>query len=316
MIRLMVMAAAFFATVVSGKAEAALRLVVEYGAQTQVFYIPTNPDPGEAYNTTASAYFTFIDGPITFSGSVNTLSTNSPGFADQGSIGQSINFTIFDKNTTPTTPGGNTNPVNTPFNLKSFTATLTAVADNILPFVYSSPTISLPLTAAQALLVNVPGIEKKFTTPTGQASIVSSFSVQNSDSDLLNQKNTNPGQILTTVSGQSVIGIPALVPFVHNNVIAPANGILGSGGSDIVLDPAPFMLPAGGYTLQNMLHIEGWRILSGKTIQGTTLAISTTVNGIPSPVPEPTSLALAGFAGIGMAIRAIRRRRQEHSQAA
>lgn len=33
-------------------------------------------------------------------------------------------------------------------------------------------------------------------------------------------------------------------------------------------------------------------------------------------VPEPTSLALAGFAGIGMAVGAIRRRRQQKSQAA
>lgn len=48
----------------------------------------------------------------------------------------------------------------------------------------------------------------------------------------------------------------------------------------------------------------------------TAISDSGTLTSPPTVTPEPTSMALAGFAGIGMAVGAWRRRRQEKLQAA
>lgn len=100
---------------------------------------------------------------------------------------------------------------------------------------------------------------------------------------------------LISQSSVSLIDNPALVGFPNS------------------VSPAP-MTPLGtisNYALRNTIEITiqtGTVGTTGPTV-GSTQTLKTSV--VPGAVvPEPTSLALAGFAGIGMAVGAIRRRRQ------
>ena len=80
-------------------------------------------------------------------------------------------------------------------------------------------------------------------------------------------------------------------------------------------------LITGPYTLSNTVTITGYSALaaSNPNLPASTSVTSITEvigNNVPTNlVPEPTSMALAGFAGIGMAFGAIRRRRQVNQAA-
>lgn len=127
-------------------------------------------------------------------------------------------------------------------------------------------------------------------------------------------------------------------PFVANSATAPAGWTFSSS---LVTPPPPNTNPPDNPTLANltwtysgptipsMTHLTGFSITQAtpvfqelpSTRTGFFAATATRADGsntkinnvgqvpVPVPIPEPTTLSLLAFAGIGSALRAIRRRK-------
>lgn len=98
-------------------------------------------------------------------------------------------------------------------------------------------------------------------------------------------------------------------------------GVTGVPGGPQIINNAPYSWPIGNdvgvvqaipgtiasYTMSNKLDFVG--VNTSTSLSDVNVGIASSVMA-KHVVPEPTSMALAGFAGIGMAVGAIRRRRQ------
>lgn len=111
------------------------------------------------------------------------------------------------------------------------------------------------------------------------------------------------GFILTVVSTEQAQG----VEFMMTVYSGPSSWTISvpkiTSATDVYIPFASFV-PANAFTSINKIEMK---IMDTAGNYANDWKISNLRTGV---VPEPTSLALAGFAGIGMAVGAIRRRRQ------
>lgn len=96
--------------------------------------------------------------------------------------------------------------------------------------------------------------------------------------------------------------------------VRTVNNDMSGGGTGFLFFASGSFLADGVYNAEVGTITDGMGNFYGNFARSATLTVRGVNSG--STVPEPTSLALAGFAGIGMAVGAIRRRRQQKSAAA
>lgn len=287
--KLMILAVAMVAMAMGGKADAAIRLVVTYGSTTEVFYANTSTTGPNFTSNNLQANFAFSSGGVEFAGTVDTLTTNAPGSPTSGQITQNIALNL--SNTTASV-----------VDLDKLTITLSIVANGLIgaPAYVSGTKVLNPLTPGDAATILAQPMAP-FTSPSNTNGLVSDgVSVTATDVNLLNQTNK-----VATIKSTSTVYIPGAINIV-DGPISPLS--TGSASHSSMVIP----IPNTGYGLSNTLVIENLAIAASSDVAAS-FTSSLTVTKTDRPVnivPEPTSLALAGFAGIGMAVGAIRRRRQ------
>ncbi|WLD12443.1 PEP-CTERM sorting domain-containing protein [Planctellipticum variicoloris] len=290
--KLMILAVAMVAMAFSNVSEAAFRVSISDGTNTATYYIGSS-SPGGSGGTIAlpstgsllrSDNWLFnTDGYS--GGSLNLISTNWPGVAQVGSITTSL--TLYSRVGVST--------------VKGLTVTM-AVVDQMTGGIFDTANsvmfenTGFLLTNAESALLDLQPMSL-FTVPTGSGlTAVASLTSTNGSTSNPVTSGMAHAEIYIKPDGSPVL--PALVTnsvsLVASQTITPSWQV----GATI---------PATGYNLTQMLIMTDITLNSGNVLNGQVFSVQSSVQPL---VPEPTSLALAGFAGIGMAVGAIRRRRQ------
>lgn len=147
-----------------------------------------------------------------------------------------------------------------------------------------------------------------------------SYSVLNAADPLTRWTSTVAGSTidLSMFSGgkpnRQIIGTDSLGKLDGSGVYWPVAGNVADNFAPVVLGSATFTLTVSGVTAATTLSDIQFRF---STNQSTFVPGQVNGGGTQGGVvPEPTSLALAGFAGIGFALQALRRRRSQRSDQA
>jgi hypothetical protein len=158
---------------------------------------------------------------------------------------------------------------------------------NIKLYNITAPSVNIKSISFQLDIVNLAHSVVTWDKPLGDALVTSSISADNLG--LLPSGNT------ATVKTSSYINAVLTDSTSAQNAVSASDVSPGTG-----------INIAGPFILTNIITVANHFVVTAPhgNIQFTGTSIVTPT------VPEPTSLALAGFAGIGMAVGAIRRRRQ------
>ena len=183
-----------------------------------------------------------------------------------------------------------------------------ALISQVWTLVASGPTAIASFSAAVDVIADVAGVSDGLVTGPNAALVAGSSLLQftTPGAGLVQVETQQTGNGLTSVSG-TMTAYATIDGTDYSQAFSANAGDNSIPAIDVALIGSPF-------TLTNTFELANLNITGPATVLLTSQ--SSVVSPVPTVLtPEPTSMALAGFAGIGMAFGAIRRRRQVNQAA-